>query len=141
MCNRLIFYYSIQFLSFICTSFMFVVGSCNFDAPENLKCVRQQGLIDIKHHKFLILIIIQRETIYSSKTYLPYVTSRDVKPFSPHYLYLKVLNERISKQAHISFYHKRFSRYLLLKFEREVIFLERFPPYEIPESGDKISNF
>ena len=25
-------------LSFICTSFMFVVGSCNFDAPENLMC-------------------------------------------------------------------------------------------------------
>ena len=32
-------------LSFICTSFIFVVGSCNFDAPENLKCVTQQGLI------------------------------------------------------------------------------------------------
>ena len=32
-------------LSFICTSFMFVVGSCNFDAPENLKCVRQQVLV------------------------------------------------------------------------------------------------
>ena len=31
-------------LSFICTSFMFVVGSCNFDAPENVKCVRQQRL-------------------------------------------------------------------------------------------------
>ena len=62
-------------LSFICTSFMFVVGSCNFDAPENLKCVRQQGLIDIKHHKFLILFIIPRETLYSPKTYLPYVTS------------------------------------------------------------------
>ena len=31
-------------LSFICTSFIFAVGSCNFDAPENLKCVRQQGL-------------------------------------------------------------------------------------------------
>ena len=58
-------------LSFICTSFMFVVGSCNFDAPENLKCVRQQGLIDIKHHKFLILFIIPRETLYSPKTYLP----------------------------------------------------------------------
>ena len=61
-------------LSFICTSFMFVVGSCNFDAPENLKCVRQQGLIDMKHHKFLILLIIPRETLYSPKTYLPYVT-------------------------------------------------------------------
>ena len=62
-------------LSFVYTSFMFVVGSCNFDAPENLKCVRQQGLIDIKHHKFLILFIIPRETLYSPKTYLPYVTS------------------------------------------------------------------
>ena len=26
-------------LSFICASFMFVVGSCNFDAPENLICL------------------------------------------------------------------------------------------------------
>ena len=31
-------------LSFIYTSFM-TVGSCNFPSPENLKCVRQQGLI------------------------------------------------------------------------------------------------
>ena len=31
-------------LSFIYTNFMFVVGLCNFDARENLKCVRQQGL-------------------------------------------------------------------------------------------------
>ena len=28
-------------LSFISTSFMLVVWSCNFDAPKNLKCVRQ----------------------------------------------------------------------------------------------------
>ena len=49
-------------LSFICTSFMFAVGSCNFDAPENLQCVRQQALIDIKHQ------------LYSPKIYLPYVT-------------------------------------------------------------------
>ena len=62
-------------LSFICTSFMFVVGSCNFDAPESLKCVRQQGLIDIKHHKFLILFFNTRETLYFLKTYSPYVTS------------------------------------------------------------------
>ena len=60
-------------LSFICTSFMFVVGSCNFDAPENLKCVRQQGLIDIKHSKFLTSFIIPRETFYSPKTFLLYV--------------------------------------------------------------------
>ena len=62
-------------LSFIYTSFLFVVGSCNFDAPKNLKCVRQQGLFDIKYLKFLILFIIPRETLYSPKTYLPYVTS------------------------------------------------------------------
>ena len=62
-------------LSFVCISFMFVVGSCNFDAPENLKYVKQQGLIDIKHQKFLILFIIPGETLYSPKTYLPYVTS------------------------------------------------------------------
>ena len=36
-------------LPFICTSFVSVVRSCNFDSPKNLKCVRQQGLIDIKH--------------------------------------------------------------------------------------------
>ena len=54
---------------------MFVVGSCNFDAPKNLKCVRQQGLFDIKYLKFLILFIIPRETLYSPKTYLPYFTS------------------------------------------------------------------
>ena len=34
-----------------------------------------------------------------------------------HYLYLKVLNERVLKWAHLTFYHKRFSR-----FEKEVIF-------------------
>ena len=54
---------------------------------------------------------------------------------------MKVLNERISKWAHLSFYDKRFSRYLHLKFEKEVIFLGRFSPYEIPESGDKIFYF
>ena len=54
---------------------MFVVGSCNFDAPENLKCARKEGLIGIKHDKFLILFIIPWETLYSPKTYLPYVTS------------------------------------------------------------------
>ena len=58
-----------------------------------------------------------------------------------HYFHMKVLNERISKWVHLSFYHKRFLRYLHLKFEKEVIFLGRFSPYEIPESGDKISNF
>ena len=54
---------------------------------------------------------------------------------------MKVHNERISKWAHLSFYHKQFSGYLHLKFKKEVIFLGRFSPYEIPESGDKISNF
>ena len=54
---------------------------------------------------------------------------------------MKVLNERISKWAHLSFYHKWFSRYMHLKFEKEVTFIGRFSPYEIPESGDKISNF
>ena len=39
------------------------------------------------------------------------------------------------------FYHKWFSRYLHLKFEKEVIFLGKFSPYEIQESRDKISNF
>ena len=62
-------------LSFIYTSFTFVVESCNFDAPENLTCVKQQGLIDIKHHKFLNLFIIPREILYSAKTYLAHVTS------------------------------------------------------------------
>ena len=58
-----------------------------------------------------------------------------------HYLHMKVLNERISEWVHLYFYHKRFLRYLHLKFEKEVIFLERFSPYEITESGDKISNY
>ena len=62
-------------LSFICKSFMFVVGSCDFDAQGNLICVRQQELIDIKHHEFIISFIIPRETLYSPKAYLPYVTS------------------------------------------------------------------
>ena len=39
-----------------------------------------------------------------------------------HYFYMKVPNETISKWVHLSFYHKRFSRYLHLKFEKEVIF-------------------
>ena len=58
-----------------------------------------------------------------------------------HYFHMEVRNERISKWVHLSFYHKRFSRYLHLKFEKEVNFLGRFSPYEIPGSGDKISNF
>ena len=58
-----------------------------------------------------------------------------------HYLHMKVLNERISKWVHLSFYHKEFSGYLHLEFKKEVIFLGRFCPYEIPESGNKISNF
>ena len=52
---------------------------------------------------------------------------------------MKVLNERILKWAYLCFYHKPFLRYLHLKFENQVIFLGRFSPYEIPESGDKIS--
>ena len=60
---------------------------------------------------------------------------------TPHYLQMKVLNERNSKWACLSFYHKRFLRYLHLKFEKEVVFLGRFSTYEIPESGDKIFNF
>ena len=72
---KLIFYYSIQFLlSFICTSFMFVVGSCNFHAAENLKCQAARANYT-KHHKFFILFIIPKETLYSPKTFLPYVTS------------------------------------------------------------------
>ena len=55
-----------------------------------------------------------------------------------HYLHVKVLNERISKSAHLSFYHKRFSRYLYLKFKKEAIFVGKFSHYEIPESGGKI---
>ena len=58
------------YLSFIYTSFMYVVGSCNFDPPENMKCVRQQGLIDIKHDRFLILFTISMESLNSPKTYL-----------------------------------------------------------------------
>ena len=58
-----------------------------------------------------------------------------------HYFHMKVLNETSSKWVHLSFYHKRFSRYLHLKFKKEVIFVGRFSPYEIPKSGDKISNF
>ena len=54
---------------------------------------------------------------------------------------MKVLNEKISKWVHLSFSHKWFLRYLHLKFEKEVIFLGRFSPYEIPESVDKISSF
>ena len=54
---------------------------------------------------------------------------------------MKDLTEKISKWAHLSFYHKQFSRHLHLKFEKEVIFLGRFSPYEISESGDKISKF
>ena len=60
---------------------------------------------------------------------------------TPYYLLMKVLNEKISKWAYLSFYHKWFLRYLHLKFEKEVIFLGRFSTYEISESGDKIFNF
>ena len=57
-----------------------------------------------------------------------------------HYLHMKV-DQKISRWAHLSFYDKWFSRYLHSSFEKEVIFLGRFSLYEIPESGDKISNF
>ena len=76
--------------------------------------------------------------------YLPLVMSSlfiDLILKTSHYFHMKVLNEMISKLAHLSFYHKWFSRYLHLKFKKEVIFLGGFSPYEIPESRDKISNF
>ena len=57
-----------------------------------------------------------------------------------HYLHMKFLNERISKWTHLSFYHQFFSRHLYLKFEKDGILFGRFFPYEVPESGDKISN-
>ena len=57
------------------------------------------------------------------------------------YFHMKVLNERISKWAQLSFYNKWFLRYVHLKFEKEMIFLRKIFPYEIPESGDKISYF
>ena len=47
---------------------------------------------------------------------------------TPHYLQMKVLNERISKWAHLSFYHKQFLRYLHLKFKKEVIFFRKIFP-------------
>ena len=46
----------------------------------------------------------------------------------PHYFHMKALNERISKWAHLSFYHKQFLRYLYLKFKKEVISLGKFSP-------------
>ena len=83
------------------------------------------------------------------KTYFPKFipSTRDVKPLYKPDIKNSTLpsyerfNKRILKWVHLSFYHKRFSRYLNLKFEKEVIFLGRFSPFEIPESGDKISNF
>ena len=60
---------------------------------------------------------------------------------TPHYLHMKVLNDSISKWARLSFYHNQLSRYFHLKFQKEVVILGRFTPYEIPENGDKICNF
>ena len=50
------------------------------------------------------------------------------------YLHMKVLNERIPKWAHLSFYDKQFLRYLHLKFKKEMIFLGRL----FSQSGYKI---
>ena len=44
---------------------------------------------------------------------------------------MKVFTKRISKWAYLSFWHKRFSSYLHLKFEKEIIFLVRFSTFEI----------
>ena len=54
-----------------------------------------------------------------------------------HYLHMKVLNERISKWAQLSFYNKWFSRYVHLKFEKEMIFLGRFSPMKFQKVGTK----
>ena len=54
---------------------------------------------------------------------------------------MEVVKERISKWSHLSFYHKQFPGYLNLNFEKEIIYLGRFSPYEIAESWDKISYF
>ena len=54
-----------------------------------------------------------------------------------HYLHMKVLNERISKWAELSFYNKWFSRYVHLKFEKEMIFLGRFSPMKFQKVGTK----
>ena len=60
--------------------------------------------------------------------------NRDVTLFTnvilktSHYLHMNVLNERILKWAYLSFYHKWFSRYLHLKFDKEVICLRKISP-------------
>ena len=74
MCDRLIFIILFGFsLSFICTSFMIVVGSYNFDAPENVKCVRQQGLV-IKN--------ITNLSFYSSFQGKHYTLQKHIYPMS-----------------------------------------------------------
>ena len=63
----------------------------------------------------------------------------DVKPF--YKLYVRTshhLNERISKWAHLS---KAVLQIFEFKVRKRVDFLGRFSPYEIPESGDRSSNF
>ena len=52
----------------------------------------------------------------------------EVKPFykldkTSHHFHMKVHNERISKWAHLSFYHKQFSIYFHLKFEKKKMIL------------------
>ena len=62
----------------------------------------------------------------------------------PRYFHMKVLNERISKWAHLSFYHKQFLRYLYLKFKKEVISLGKFSPlmkFQKVETKSLISEF
>ena len=51
---------------------------------------------------------------------------------------MKVLNERISKWAHLSFYHKWLLRYLHLKFKkRGDFFKEIFPLMKLQKVGTK----
>ena len=61
-------------LSFICTSFMFVVGSCNFDVPENLMCYGTRANW-YKTSQVSHFIHHSKENIMLSKKKLSYVTS------------------------------------------------------------------
>ena len=56
---------------------------------------------------------------------------------SPHYLHMKVLRERFSKWDQWDVYHKRFSRYLHLNFEKELIFYEDFSLMKFQKVGTK----
>ena len=99
-------------------------------SSKKLRASKQRGFFD--HQNYVKKSKWKQRGFFDQRNYAQKARrNRDVTLFTnvilktSHYLHMNVLNERILKWAYLSFYHKRFSRYLHLKFDKEVICLRK----------------